>query len=242
MLKRVGLLVKSWFGYFLSFAEDPEVMLQQAAEEMRTTLPRLNQVLISTRATAIRLADDEQKLAASERELLGSIKAALAEGSDASRSLAEDEASTLTQVREDLDQTSEQREVANRAYENAVISVDEMKRRLRDQILLAQRAVAEHRRAKIMTDASSALTQLDAYDTGGTLEKYLDQVKQKSAEARASMEIAMGGGDLQRIKTERDVRKARARGTLREIEEELGGKARNAELPSGEDQQTWKGD
>jgi len=238
MLKRLVRLVKSWVGYFVSFAEDPEVMLQQAAEEMRTTLPRLNQVLISTRATAIRLADDEQKLANRERELLGSIKAALEEGSAAARSLAEDEASTLTQVREDREQTAQQREVANRAYENAVISVDEMKRRLREQILLAQRAVAEHRRATIMTDASSVLTQLDAYDTGGTLEKYLDQVKQKSAEARASMEIALGGGDLQRIKTERDVRKARAQGTLREIEDEIG---KTAELPSGEDKQPDEG-
>src|SRR5204862_1936912 len=55
MFNRIARLFKSWVGYFISFAEDPEVMLQEAIEEMRNTLPKLNQILITTRATVIRL-------------------------------------------------------------------------------------------------------------------------------------------------------------------------------------------
>lgn len=222
MLRRLARVIKSWFGYIISFAEDPEVMLQEAAEEMRNSLPRLNQVLVSTRATAIKLADDERRLMQREHELSQSIRAGLQEGSPEARSLAEDDAATLQQVREDLDTTREQLETANRAHENAVIMVDEMKKRLRERILEAQRAVEEHRRATVMKDAAAALTQLDAYDTGATADKYIDQVRQRSAEARAAMEIAVGAPNLGKIKTERDVRKARAKGLLREFEEELG--------------------
>ena len=43
-----------------SFAEDPEVMLQESIEEMRNTLPRLNQILVTTRATVIRLEQERE--------------------------------------------------------------------------------------------------------------------------------------------------------------------------------------
>ena len=35
MFARIGRILKSWLGYFISFAEDPEVMLQESIEEMR---------------------------------------------------------------------------------------------------------------------------------------------------------------------------------------------------------------
>ena len=54
MFGRLGRLIKSWLGYFISFAEDPEVMLQESIEEMRNTLPRLNQILVTTRAAGNR--------------------------------------------------------------------------------------------------------------------------------------------------------------------------------------------
>src|SRR3712207_7215472 len=52
---------KSWIGYFISFAEDPEVMLQESIEEMRNTLPKLNQILVTTRATVLRLEQEDRK-------------------------------------------------------------------------------------------------------------------------------------------------------------------------------------
>ena len=55
MFDRLIRVFKSWIGYFISFAEDPEVMLQESIEEMRNTLPKLNQILVTTRATVIRL-------------------------------------------------------------------------------------------------------------------------------------------------------------------------------------------
>jgi len=228
MLGRVTRLLKSWLGYFISLAEDPEVMLQQAVEEMRNTLPRLNQILVSTRATVLKLESDVRRLESQEHRLVQSIQHALRDGSADSLSIAEDEAGTLEQVREDLEQTREEIEAAGHAHENALVSIDEMKRRLRERIQLAQRAVEEHRRAKVVGEAAAALTQLDANDTGATTDKYLDQVRQKSAEAKAAMEMAVGTSDLKKIQAERNVRKARAQSLLREMEQEMGLPVRKA--------------
>ena len=108
MFGRIVRLIKSWIGYFVSFAEDPEVMLHQAVEEMRNTVPKLNGVLVSTRATALKLESDVSGLRQQEARLTSSIKAALRDGTPQSRSIAEDEASTLQQVRESLANTLEQ--------------------------------------------------------------------------------------------------------------------------------------
>ena len=47
MFDRIARVFKSWIGYFISFAEDPEVMLQESIEEMNNTLPKLNQILVN---------------------------------------------------------------------------------------------------------------------------------------------------------------------------------------------------
>jgi len=222
MFGRVKRLLKSWIGYFISLAEDPEVMLQETVEEMRNTLPRLNQILVSTRATVLKLQADIRRLESQEGRLVQSIQQALREGSASARTIAEDEAATLEQIREDLGTTTEQVEAAEQAHENAVVSIEEMKRRLRERIQQAQRAVEEHRRARVVGEAAAALAQLDANDTGAATEKYLDQVRQRSAEARAAMEMAIGSSDLKKIEAERSVRKSRAQNLLREMEQQMG--------------------
>ena len=94
MFKRLMRVLKSWMGFFISFAEDPEVMLQESIEEMRNTLPRLNQILVTTRATVIRLEEERDALAKKEKSLVASIQAALKEGSAEARKIAESDAMT----------------------------------------------------------------------------------------------------------------------------------------------------
>jgi phage shock protein A len=222
MFDRIARVFKSWIGYFISFAEDPEVMLQESIEEMRNTLPKLNQILITTRATAIRLEQEKEELERKERQLVNSIKAALSEGSPESRRIAEDDASTLQQVRQELTATAEQLTAANNAFQNAQITVEDIKQRLRTKIEQSRKAIQESKKAAVLKSAASALTELDQYGTAATADKYLDQIKQRSAEAKASVEVATGGLDVDRIKNERKARQLQAQGILSEFEVEMG--------------------
>src|SRR5215212_6001509 len=99
MFARLGRLFRAWIGFFISAAEDPEVMLQDAIEEMRTTMPKLNSVLVATRSTVIRLEEEQIQLAQQDKNLGGAIQAALRDGSAAARSIAEEDAIQLQQVR-----------------------------------------------------------------------------------------------------------------------------------------------
>lgn len=222
MFKRIARVFKSWIGYFISFAEDPEVMLQESIEEMRNTLPRLNQILVTTRATVLRLEQEKEELLRKEKQLVGSIKAALSEGSPESRRIAEDDATTLQQVRQELTATDEQLMAARNAFQNAQLTVDDIKTKLKARIEQSRKAIQESRKAAVLKSAASALAELDQYGTAATADKYLDEIKQRVAESKAAVEVATGGLDVERIKTERKARQLQAQGILNEFEVEMG--------------------
>ena len=222
MFARIGRLIKSWLGYFISFAEDPEVMLQESIEEMRNTLPKLNQILVTTRATVIRLEEEKKELERKERQLIGSIQAALKEGSPESRRIAEDDASTLQQVRQELQATSEQFEAAQNAFQNAQLTVDDIKQKLKAKMEQCRKAIAESKKAEVLKSAASALAELDTYGTASTAEKYREEIKTKVAQSKAAVEVATGGLDVDRIKLERKARQLQAQGILSEFEVEMG--------------------
>ena len=222
MFARLARVLKSWLGFFISFAEDPEVMLQESIEEMRNTLPRLNQILVTTRATVIRLEQEKVELERKEKQLTASIQAALREGSPEARKIAESDALSLQNVRQELTATREQWEAASNAFDNAQLSVDDIKQKLRAKIEQCQRAIQESKKAEVMRSAASALAELDTYGTASTAEKYLEEIKQKVAESKAAVEVATGGTDVERIKMERKARDIQAQSVLAEFEVEMG--------------------
>ena len=222
MFKRLARVFKSWVGYFISFAEDPEVMLQESIEEMRNTLPKLNQILITTRATVIRLEQGKAALEGREKQLINSIKAALTEGSPESRRLAEDDAASLQQVRQELQTTNDQLAAASKAFENSQITVQDIKEKLRLKMEESRKAITESRNAAALRNAASAIAELDTYGTAATNDKYLEEIRQRSAEAKASVEVATGGLDVERIKNERKARSLQAQSVLSEFEVEMG--------------------
>lgn len=222
MFQRLARVLKSWIGFFISFAEDPEVMLQESIEEMRNTLPKLNQILVTTRATVIRLEQERDELERKEKQLVNSIQAALKEGSPEARRIAEEDASQLQQVRQELTATREQIMAAQNAFQNAQITVEDIKGKLRVKIETSRKAIQESKKAAVLKNAASALAELDTYGTASTADKYLDEIKQRVAESKAAVEVATGGLDVERIKTERKARQLQAQSILSEFEVEMG--------------------
>lgn len=222
MFKRLMRVLKSWAGFFISAAEDPEVMLQESIEEMRNTLPKLNQILVTTRATVLRLEQEKQELQVKEKQLTNSIKAALNEGSPEARKIAENDALALQQIRQDLTAAEEQLMAARNAFDNAQLTVDDIKTKLRTRMEQARRAIQESKKATVLKNAAGALAELDQYGTASTADKYLEEIKQRVAEGKAAVEVATGGLDTDRIKLERKAREIQAQGVLAEFEVEMG--------------------
>jgi phage shock protein A len=222
MFARLSRLMRAWMGFFISMGEDPEVMLQDAIEEMRITMPKLNSVLVATRATVIRLEEELHGLRRQDKNLSGSIQAALREGTAAARSVAEEDAIQLQQLRTDLASTEEQFAAAQKAHDTAKMSVDALKDKLKTKIETCQRALKERQKAQVMKTAVDAIVELQSYGVANTADKYLDQIKQEVAESKAAVEVATGSIDTQSIERERTSRKVKAASILQQFEVEMG--------------------
>jgi phage shock protein A len=222
MFARLGRLFRAWMGYFISVGENPEVMLQDAIEEMRMTMPKLNSVLVATRATVIRLEEERDGLQRQDRTLTASIQAALRDGSAAARAVAEEDAIQLQQLRQDLASTQDQVAAAQKAHESAKISVDTLKAKLKEKIEVSQRAMKERQKAQVMKTAADAIVELQSYGVASTADKFLEQIKQEVAESKAAVEVATGGIDTGAIERERTARKLKAAGILQQFEIEMG--------------------
>ncbi len=222
MFARLSRLFRAWMGYFISVGEDPEVMLQDAIEEMRMTMPKLNSVLVATRATVIRLEEERDVLTKQDRNLTASIQAALRDGSAAARSVAEEDAIQLQQLRGDLTSTQEQLLAASSAHESAKLSVDVLKTKLKEKIELSQRALKDRQKAQVMRVAADAIVELQSYGVASTADKFLEQIKQEVAESKAAVEVATGGIDTAGMERERTSRKLKAAGILQQFELEMG--------------------
>jgi len=209
-------------GFFISMGEDPEVMLQDAIEEMRMTMPKLNSVLVATRATVIRLEEERDNLARQDKALTSAIQAALREGSAAARSVAEEDAIQLQQVRTDLTSTQEQLAAAEKAHESAKMSVDTLKGKLKDKIEVSQRALKERQKAQVLKVAADAIVELQSYGVASTADKFLEQIKQEVAESKAAVEVATGSIDTQGMERERTARRIKAASILQQFETEMG--------------------
>lgn len=222
MFARLSRLFRAWMGFFISMAEDPEVMLQDAIEEMRTTMPKLNSVLVATRATVIRLEEERDQLQRQDKNLTSSIQAALREGSAAARSVAEEDAVQLQQIRVDLQSTMEQLAAAQNAHEGAKASVEALKAKLQTKIENCQKALKERQKAKVMRSAADAIVELQSYGVAATADKFLEKIKQEVAESKAAVEVATGSLDVKAIERERAARKIKASSILQQFEVEMG--------------------
>lgn len=222
MYSRLARLFRAWMGFFISMAEDPEVMLQDAIEEMRTTMPKLNNVLVATRATVIRLEEERGQLATQDRNLTASIQTALRDGSPAARAVAEEDAIQLQQIRIDLKSTEEQLVAAQSAHEASKLSVEALKEKLKAKIETCQKALKERQKAQVMRSAADAIVELQSYGVAATADKFLEKIKQEAAESKAAVEIATGSIDTQTIERERTSRRIKAASILQQFEVEMG--------------------
>lgn len=186
------------------------------------TMPKLNSVLVATRATVIRLEEERDALQRQERTLTSSIQAALRDGSAAARSVAEEDALQLQQLRQDLTSTEEQLAAAQKAHESAKLSVDALKTKLKEKIETSQRALKERQKAHVMRQAADAIVELQSYGVASTADKFLEQIKQEVAESKAAVEVATGNIDTSAIERERTARKLKAAGILQQFEVEMG--------------------
>src|SRR5438477_11115921 len=77
MWQRLTRVMRSFIGFFISAAEDPEMILQQNIRDMNDQVPRMNESIAMVKATVTLLAREEAKYKTEMANLTAKVKAAI---------------------------------------------------------------------------------------------------------------------------------------------------------------------
>src|SRR5713101_7031962 len=105
MWQRLSRVVRSFIGFFISVAEDPELILEQNIRDMNDQVPRMNESIAMVKANSTLLEREEAKYKADIKDLSSKVQAAIQAGRD---DLAGTFAVQLEQVRSAMTRTQGQ--------------------------------------------------------------------------------------------------------------------------------------
>src|SRR2546429_5160841 len=117
MFRRLSRVFRSFIGFFISVAENPELILEQNIRDMNDQVPRMNESIAMVKANVTLLEKEEAKYKNDANELTSKIKASIQAGRD---DLAGAFATRLESLKGALARTQGQLTTARAAFDKAL--------------------------------------------------------------------------------------------------------------------------
>ncbi len=219
MWRRLTRMVRSFIGFFISAAEDPEIILEQNLRDMNDQVPQMNESIAMVKANVTLLEKEETKYKNDISELTAKVKASIQAGRD---DLAGSFAAQLEQVRSAQARTGGQLTTARAAFEKAMNVKQAFMREKDRKTQEAMRAIAEYRRAKWQKKVADAMEQFEVAGISQTHDEMIRKIEEQTAVNEARMDMALGNVDQQKIKIEEEAEKLRANELVKQFKIEMG--------------------
>src|SRR5512133_1032805 len=219
MWRRLSRMVRSFFGFFISVAENPEIILEQNIRDMNDQVPRMNDSIAMVKANVTLLEKEETRYKSDLDVLTSKVKAAIQAGRD---DLAGSFATQLEQLRGALARTQGQLTTARSAYEKADAVKRAFLREKERKTQEALNAIRDYRRAQWQKKVADSMEQFEIAGISQTHDEMVRKVQEMTAVNEARMEMAMGNVDQQAIKIEEEVEQLRASELVKQFKAEMG--------------------
>jgi phage shock protein A len=212
-------MMRSFFGFFISVAENPELILEQNIRDMNDQVPRMNESIAMVKANVTLLSKEEAKYKDDVNNVTSKVKAAIQAGRD---DLAGSFAVQLEQLRGALARTQGQLATANAAFDKAMAVkkafLQEKERKTRE----ALNAIADYRRSQWQKKVADVMEQFEVTGISATHDEMVRKIEESTALNEARMEMALGNVDQQKVKIEEEAEKLRADELVKQFKVEMG--------------------
>lgn len=219
MWQRFTRMIRSFVGFFISVAEDPELILQQNIRDMNDQVPRMNESIAMVKANVTLLEREEAKYQADIANLTAKVKAAIQANRD---DIAGSFAAQLEQTKAALARTQGQLTTARSAFDKAMAVkkafMDEKERKTQE----ALSAIADYRRAQWQKKVADVMEQFNVAGISQTHDEMVRKIEEMTAVNEARMDMAMGNVDQQKIKIEEEAQKMQASELVKQFKIEMG--------------------
>ncbi len=219
MWNRLSRAVRSFIGFFISVAENPELILEQNIRDMNDQVPRMNESIAMVKANQTLLEKEEAKYKSDVADLTSKVKAAIQAGRD---DIAGSYAVQLEQMRGALARTQGQLSTARAAFEKALNVKQAFLREKDRKTQEAMGAIRDYRRAQWQKKVADAMEQFEVGGISQTHDDMVRKVEEMTAVNEARLDMALGNVDQQKFKIEEEAEKIRAGELVKQFKSEMG--------------------
>ncbi|HTT25324.1 MAG TPA: PspA/IM30 family protein [Candidatus Sulfotelmatobacter sp.] len=219
MWQRLSRMIRSFVGFFISVAEDPELILQQNIRDMNDQVPRMNESIAMVKANVTLLEKEEAKYKTDMANLTAKVKASIQANRD---DLAGAFATQLEQLKGALARTQGQLQTARAAFDKAMSVKQAFMREKERKTQEALNAIADYRRAQWQKKVADAMEQFEVAGISQTHDEMVRKIEEMTAVNEARMDMAMSNVDHQRVKIEDEAEKIQASELVKQFKIEMG--------------------
>lgn len=219
MFKRFFRAIKSLFGGMVSSIEDPKLILEQNIRELNDQIPQMNENIATVKANTVMIRKEVDRYQKSISQLTAKIKAAINADRD---DLAQGYALQLEKAKENLEQSKQQLNYAEQAYEKAIKVKKAFMREKDRKIKEAREALRASERAEWQSRVANALESFEMGGLDQTHDEMLNRLNEETARNEARMEIALESVDTETMEIEASAEKIRAQELVNQFKVEMG--------------------
>ena len=219
MWNRLSRAIRSFVGFFISVAENPELILEQNIRDMNDQVPRMNESIAMVKANQTLLEKEEAKYKNDVADLTAKVRAAIQSGRD---DIAGVFATQLEQTRSALARTQGQLTTARAAFEKALNVKQAFLREKDRKTHEAMNAIRDYRRAQWQKKVADAMEQFEVGGISQTHDDMVRKIEEETAVNEARMDMALGNVDQQKFKIEEEAEKLRANELVKQFKAEMG--------------------
>ena len=219
MWNRLSRMMRSFVGFFISAAENPEIILEQNIRDMNDQVPRMNESIAMVKANVTLLEKEEAKYKNDVNDLSSKVKAAIQGNRD---DLAGNFAMQLEQVRGALARNQGQLATARAAYDKAMLVKQAFLREKERKTQDALNAIRDYHRAQWQKKVADAMEQFEVAGISQTHDEMVRKIEEETAVNEARMDMALGNVDQQKFKIEEEAEKMRADELVKQFKVEMG--------------------
>ena len=219
MWQRMKRAFRSVFGWMVSAAEDPELILEQNIRDLNDQVPKMNESIAMVKANVTLLEKENQKYKNDTVELTSKVKAALQAGRE---DIATTYATQLQTLKSALLRNEQQLLGARQAFDKALQVKQAFMREKDRKTAEAMQALRDARRAKWQSKVADAMESFQVAGIDATHDEMLQKIQEQTAVNEARMDMALSNVDTQGMKIEEEAEKIRASELLKQFKQEMG--------------------
>ena len=211
-------MMRSFVGFFISAAENPEIILEQNIRDMNDQVPRMNESIAMVKANVTLLEKEEARYKTEVSDLTAKVRAAIQGNRD---DLAGSFAMQLEQVRGALARNQGQLTTARAAFDKAMMVKQAFMREKECKAQEALNAIRDYHRGQWQKKVADAMEQFEVAGISQTHDEMVRKIEEQTAVNEARMDMALGNVDQQKFKIEEEAEKMRADELVKQFKVEM---------------------